>query len=209
MEIVVRDPSSTLETVVAKSEYQMTVSDWSPGDTRLLFAEWTSDRGGQIKVVDVEADAEPELVLGGEPEEWGAVLSPEGNWMAYTSDRSGTYEVYVMPYPVGPDAGSVKISVHPVSEEAHWSVEGDAVIYRSMGEWWRVPLSFRPGPVPGTPELVMRGAFLNVPGKSWDLLRDGRFLLADGSRVTTSDRIHVIPDFAGEVARRVAESQPD
>ncbi len=209
IEIVVRDPSSTLETVLTQSEHELLVSDWSPDDRRLLFAEWTTDRGGEIQVIDVAAGAEPEMLLGGDAEEWGAVFSPDGNWIAYTSDRSGTYEVYVMPYPAGPEAGSVKISSHPVSEEPHWSFEGDAVIYRSMGDWWRVPISFRPRPEPGTPERVMRGAFLNVPGKSWDLLRDGRFLLSDGPRETTFDRIHVIPNFADEVARRIAESRPD
>ena len=84
--------------------------------------------------------------------------------------------------------------------------DGDAVGYRAGGSWWRVPLRFDPDPVPGEPELMAEGAFINVVGQSWDLLPDGRLLVGDGPREATVDRIHMIPHFTTELERRLGEA---
>jgi serine/threonine-protein kinase len=57
-----------------------------------------------------------------------AAFSPDGNWIAYQSDESGTYEIYVRPFP-GPGR-KVTISSaggdHPV-----WSPKGKELFYRT------------------------------------------------------------------------------
>ncbi len=56
-----------------------------------------------------------------------SAFSPDGRWIAYTSDETGTYEVFVRPYP-GP-GGRWQISsgggVYPI-----WSPDGRRLFYR-------------------------------------------------------------------------------
>jgi serine/threonine-protein kinase len=205
-ELIVRDPTSTDETVLYTSQAFLFPNDWSPDDSELLFTTSSESAGMQVYRLSLAGDAESELLLGSDANEWGAVLSPNGRWLAYTSDRTGAYEIYVTSYPPREGEGAVKISTQPGSEEAHWSPEGDAILYRNGGRWWRVPVRFAPAPVPGAPELVAEGGFVNVAGKSWDLLPDGRLLVGDGPREVSVDRIHMIPNFVAEIERRVAES---
>jgi serine/threonine-protein kinase len=56
-------------------------------------------------------------------------LSPDGSWLAYTSDESGTYEVYVRAFPN--PGGKWQISngggAYPV-----WSQDGRELLFRSL-----------------------------------------------------------------------------
>ena len=61
-------------------------------------------------------------------------MSPDGRWLAYSSDESGEYEVYVRPFP-DVDAGRWQVSTaggfHP-----QWSPDGRELFYlavRSVG----------------------------------------------------------------------------
>ena len=42
--------------------------------------------------------------------ETSPALSPDGRWLAYTSNETGSYEVYVRPFP-GADAGQFQVSI--------------------------------------------------------------------------------------------------
>ena len=53
-------------------------------------------------------------------------------------------------------------------EEPLWTPEGDAIIYRNVNKWIRVPITTEPEFKVGIPELEFEGPFLNVPGISWD-----------------------------------------
>jgi WD40-like Beta Propeller Repeat len=46
-------------------------------------------------------EAKPFRVLGTEANEITRTLSPDGRWLAYSSDVSGRYEVYVQSFPRG------------------------------------------------------------------------------------------------------------
>lgn len=60
-------------------------------------------------------------------DERGGVVSPEGRWLAYESNRSGTYEIYVQPFP-NVDGGLWQVStgggVQPL-----WARSGRELFY--------------------------------------------------------------------------------
>ncbi len=75
-------------------------------------------------------------------------VSPDGGWLAYQSDASGQYEVYVAPFP-DVERGRQKISIdgvlHPV-----WSPTSDELFYLAltgdiMAAAFELTPSFEPG----------------------------------------------------------------
>ena len=57
-------------------------------------------------------------------------LSPDGRWLAYTSEESGTMEVYVRQFPSGP--GFAKVSSHG-GTEPRWKHDGSELYFREGG----------------------------------------------------------------------------
>jgi Tol biopolymer transport system component len=95
------------------------------------------------------------------------VTSHDGRWLAYQSDQTGTYEVYVRRLLAG-DTESIRVSEGGGSAP-RFTPAGELIYYRpKTGEFCSVPLPPRPGP---------RRAILRVPGVvSYDIDSRGRWL---------------------------------
>ncbi len=83
-------------------------ASWSPDGRTLAFfgVSFGSATGLDLYTVTMEGDeksgwkpGEPKLFLGTPASETLPTFSPDGKWIAYDSNESGTYEVYVRPYP--------------------------------------------------------------------------------------------------------------
>jgi Tol biopolymer transport system component len=126
-----------------------------PSDTLLLYessataipAGWTPD--GEtllLEVLDEFGDSDILALAGGDTEpvletpflEGFADLSPDGRWLAYTSNETGQLRIWVKPYP-GRDRGV------PVSRQGgmdpRWSSDGSRIFYWE-GNGASVPLDF-------------------------------------------------------------------
>jgi serine/threonine-protein kinase len=79
---------------------------FSPDGRRLAYAELNPEMGLDIWMLPLETDA-PDHAKPGKPEpflrtssnETDPAFSPDGRWLAYSSDESGTLEIYVRPFP--------------------------------------------------------------------------------------------------------------
>jgi Tol biopolymer transport system component len=91
---------SGVEELILESERDKILSDWS-ADGRYLLFEARGDPTTQSDVwaLPLTGDRKPITVLQTSFRESGAVFSPDGRWIAYTSDESGRAEVYVAPFP--------------------------------------------------------------------------------------------------------------
>jgi serine/threonine-protein kinase len=110
-------------------------SSFSPDGRHLIYIGSSPETKYDILTLPLDL-SDPEHPKPGKPEpflstpanELYATLSPDGRWMAYASNESGRYEVYVRPFP-GP-AGKWQIStggaVHTV-----WSRDGRELFYGS------------------------------------------------------------------------------
>ena len=83
-----------------------------------------------------------------------ARFSPEGRWVAYTSDESGQEEIYVRSFSMNSAGTAVEASSQlPISSELgqdpHWRGDGRELYYRARdGRVMAVEIASRPG-VPG------------------------------------------------------------
>jgi hypothetical protein len=73
-------------------------TDWSRDGRLLVFMALNQKTGADIEVVPL-AGGPPQTVLATAANEHDGRLSPDGRWIAYSSNESGTFDVYVQPFP--------------------------------------------------------------------------------------------------------------
>jgi eukaryotic-like serine/threonine-protein kinase len=136
--------------------------------------------------------------------ERGASISPDGRFIAYQSDESGAFQIYVRPYP-NVDAGRWQLSgegaTHP-----QWSPKGNELFYAdSAGRVLGVPIDTRGGFSFGRPVNVFD--FSDRPSsvyRNHDVASDGqRFVVVkEAVRSRTTTQFVVTLKWFDELAKR-------
>ena len=113
---------------------------FSPNGKRLAITQTGSDGNNDILMLPVEADSGPgaagvrlgkaELFLGTPFNEYAPAFSPDGRWLAYGSNESGTREVYVRPFSLsgGGPGGRWQVSTGGASDPL-WSRDGRELLF--------------------------------------------------------------------------------
>jgi len=101
-------------------------SDWSRD------GRWIAFGPGDIWIAPAAPDGKPFAWLATPFQEWAAHFSPDGHWIAYVSNESGRFEVYVRPFTGAPASAEGKIQIsagggdYPV-----WRNDGKELYYLS------------------------------------------------------------------------------
>ncbi len=105
-------------------------TDWSRDGRFLLYTESGSKNGFDLWTLTGPGGRDPKPVpfLQTPFDETQGQFSPDGLWIAYASDESGRYEVYVRPFP--PGAGKWKISIRG-GQCPRWRHDGKELFYLS------------------------------------------------------------------------------
>ena len=100
---------------------------WADDGKLLVFQEVSPDTRMDIGVVSVDGEHRSRLVIRGSSDEASPAVSPDGRWIAYNSNMSGRWEVYVQRFPelttrwqVSTDGG----------ESPAWRSDGSELFYR-------------------------------------------------------------------------------
>jgi Tol biopolymer transport system component len=102
--------------------------DWSRDGRFIAYAQFNSANGWDIWVADASGRSDPVAFLTSQSHEVQAVFSPDGRWLAYTSNESGRWEVYVRSYPGG--GGKWQVS-NRGGYEPKWRGDGGELFYIS------------------------------------------------------------------------------
>jgi serine/threonine-protein kinase len=182
-------------------------SSWSPDDKILAFEE-ISTRGSDIYLLNMDKQ-DDKYQFAADPRftEWGPAFSPDGKWIAYTSDEQGQYDIYVKPYPQ--TGKRFRISTD-TGEEPVWSRSSKELYYRNVenGRRWMV-VAYTIGSefISQSPQVLFEGDYINVDWRSHDVSPDGqRFLLV--KRVDKTQRytqLNVITNWFEEVKRKISQ----
>jgi Tol biopolymer transport system component/tRNA A-37 threonylcarbamoyl transferase component Bud32 len=111
-----------------------------------------------------------------------ARISPDGRWLAYTTNDSGTYQVVVQTFP-DPNGGKWSISAQG-GIEPKWSHDGHELYYLAFdGKMMAVPLKTERGFEAGAPMALFETPLTvnrsQTPrDRRYDVAPDGRFLIA-------------------------------
>lgn len=162
-------------TLLAKLQNGDEPGDWSPDGAWIVFArpDRTLDSPAtDIWLLPLENPSSCAPFMRTPYNEGGARVSPDGRWLAYFSDESGEFEVYVQSFPkpsqkqkISRDGGGYPI----------WSRDGRELFFRTADGVYAVPVTtgetFKAGP----PELLFKvKPVLSSDEFWWDVGPDNR-----------------------------------
>jgi len=193
--------------LLATHDHPLSPSSWSADGRTLLYTVADPGTRGDVWMLSPEErDARPRPLIRTAADEWGAVFSPDGRFVAYTSDESGRNEIYLRPFP-GP--GEPR-RISPAG--GYGPVWGRSeIFFRSGDTMMAMSVGTRPAPALGAPvplfDLKFKGPSAGSP--SYDVTPDGRrFVLIGGSaRSSNPTRLHAVLNWLEEMKRRVAAAQ--
>lgn len=118
-----------VDTVLVTENYK-SVSSASKDGRFVAISELTTENGWDLWVADATGRTAPVRFTSSEAHEVQPQFSPDGRWIAYASNESGRFEVYVRPFP-GP-GGKWQVSNRGGSEPM-WRGDGREIFYTSPG----------------------------------------------------------------------------
>ncbi len=169
------DGSSAMERFTA-GEYEERPGSWSADGKTLALVQWLTPGNADIAVMDVPSRRITPF-LNSQFYEHYPEFSPNGRWIAYSSDESKREEVYVRPFP-GPGMKrlvSIKGGIQPL-----WARDGKQLFYRWEDQFWVVDVETGGSFAAGKPRLLFEkpGFGHGFPIRTYDLSLDGqRFLM--------------------------------
>ena len=119
------------EELLLKSARPNLPTSWSADGRFLIFAVLDPKTKWDIWVLPMFGDRRPFPFAESPFDERTGEVSPDGHWMAYSSDESGNTEIYVRPFPNGP--GKWQVSKDGGSEP-HWRRDGKELFYLAGDE---------------------------------------------------------------------------
>ena len=128
----------------------------SPNGRTAAFREIDPTTGHDIWVADLSGASEPRPYLQTPFNERTPVISPDGRWLAYTSNESGRDEVYVQAFPE--PSGKWLVSAES-GHEPMWSRDGSEIYYRNASSFFSVQVQTDPTFVLGSRQELFTGEF--------------------------------------------------
>ena len=188
---------------------------WAPDGTELVY---TRQRGiaHDLWIHNIDGAQADRPLLTTPAAEEDPALSPDGRWLAFTSDESGRRDIYIQAYPEGerytvsPEGGRFPL----------WSADGSAIFFvgfqDDVQKMLRVAVTASPSGLQlGSPEPLFDMRYTapdgtdysyhvgdNIIGAGFDLLPDGRFVLLR-SPESDNREVVIVQNWFDEVRRLV------
>jgi len=202
--IMVRDANGTgtEQQVYSSSDSDVGSNDWSRDGRQLLVSILPASRRWDIKTISMDGTAKLSDYLATDASELGPSFSPDGRFVAYGSNESGTGEVYVQTFP--PGGGKWQIS-NGGGGQARWRADGRELFFVTPTDVLRaVPVStagtFEPGmPVDLFKRPIERGA--NSRNRYFPSADGQRFLVNAARQTSQAAPLSVIINWPATLAK--------
>jgi eukaryotic-like serine/threonine-protein kinase len=177
-------------------------SSFSPDGTALAYTEFDPASGSDIWILPLplSSSAPARAFVKTNFSEGNAVFSPDGRWLAYQSNESGRFEVYVRSLPDG--GQTVRVSTDGGLVPA-WSPTGRELFYRSTnGKMMAASVDAEGGLHAGKPRVLFDAIQYE---NQYGVAPDGkRFLMMPLIPTEQSPtQIHLVLNFLSELRQRV------
>jgi serine/threonine-protein kinase len=139
--------------LLLESKGEPRIYSFSPDGKRLAFADVGVDTSFDLWTLPLDVSdpdhpkpGKPELFLRTPFDELEPAFSPDGRWIAYSSNESGRFEVYVRPFRAGRPPASASGRSPPVAagtRSGRATAGSCSIRLRTPGSWWR-PIPRKP-----------------------------------------------------------------
>ena len=183
---------------------------WSADGRALVMVEVRPETDADVGLLSMDGEDTIDWLLEGESIEAYPDVSPDGRWMAYTTDEAGQREVFVTPFP---NSGNERWKVSRDGGFApQWGPDSQELFFQAYdGTIMLATNGTEPTFSPGVPVRLVSGRYLiGVPPlpRAFDISPDGERLLMITEGATTDapgeePEIHVVLNWFEELTRLV------
>jgi Tol biopolymer transport system component len=160
--------------VVRESDKVEQPESWSPSGDLVAFTRLEQETGSDIWILSMTGDRQARAFLNTRFDEGEARFSPDGRWMAYQSNESGQFEVYLRDFP---GANIKKRISTDGGTQPRWRQDGRELFYRRGKAVMAVDVTLGADAALSAPRRLFEGPRgLSIDGlevSSWDALPDG------------------------------------
>ncbi|MBN2319079.1 MAG: serine/threonine-protein kinase [Acidobacteria bacterium] len=172
-----------IEKLGSASDRMLIPWSWSgDGDTLVLWELSLASLSQDIGIMSMQGDHEQKPLLNQRYNEGDPQISPKGRWLAYQSDESGEYQIYVVSFP-DIDEGKWQVSTDG-GISPRWSPDGRELFYIKDNSVMVAAVETEPVFKPGNQKVLFEGDYLTLGAGTpivrtpWDIHPDGkRFLM--------------------------------
>jgi eukaryotic-like serine/threonine-protein kinase len=197
------DGSGSEETLLSGQSSVILPTSWSPDGKFLAY--WQAGRSGKLEtwVLPLEGERKPRPLLANQFDETNAVFSYDGKYLAYNSNESGHYEVYVIPF--GQGNGKWQISTGGGSFPV-WARNGKELFYSWTGNIMGVDVTTQPVFKASAPRVIVPAKVtgnLSMGFDNFEVSPDGqRFLVhQQSSEAGQTVQINFVLNWSQELQR--------
>ncbi len=191
------------EELILKTDERKWPSDWSRDGQYIAFTSANLKTKLDLWVLPVVGERKPIPFLQTPFNEDVPKFSPDGRFIAYNSDESGQYEIFVQPFP----ASGAKWQVSTGGGiQPHWRRDGKELFYLAPNKKLMVVDVNRGNGTfeAGVPKVLFQTRIIGYPGprNSYDCSADGqRFLINSLPSEATSIPVTVVLNWAADLKR--------
>ena len=161
---------------IATIEGLTSLKSFTPDGTRLISTA-IPNGNNDIVITTMSPPAKTTTLIQTPYSDSNGMVSPDGRWLAYTSNESGRAEIYVRPFPAV-DQGRWQVSIEGGSE-ARWSSDGKELFFISGGGpvprfLWAAPIVDSKVFKADKPVVISKPSAATAA--AYDVAPDGRFL---------------------------------
>lgn len=186
-----RSDGSSPEEAIGGNAAASGVCDWSRDGKWILYTNTGEGTQNDLWVLPATGDGQPRPFLQTKAIENCGQFSPDGKWVAYASDESGAFQVYVQGFPTG---GKWQIS-KDTGTQPRWRRDGKELFFYSQdGNLMAADIRAGTAIEPGIPKKMFPVAITGAQtGINYDVSLDGqKFVIPMEARSTVAEPITAI-----------------
>jgi Tol biopolymer transport system component len=174
------------------NEWSGRISSWSPDDRVLAVSGRPEGLSQRVGFLDLETGT-PAWVDSAGSTQAMPTFSPDGKWVTYSSNETGTWEIWIRSYPDGSVARQISDGC---GLETVWTPSGE-IIYRRGDRWMSVAITTEPTLSWSAPRQAFETDFIDTLGRSFDVSSDGQSLyVVKQPNPPDGTRLHVVTGWA-------------